>query len=72
MLAVWTDKGDDFNKLRKNLTSSRPWRIVSSGAARMFPCMPDVRGDDPYVNLNGVTETIWLKGYDKHSILSAG
>src|SRR5262249_12781363 len=70
-VAVWTNKGDDFARLRNTLTASRP--VAESFFARRetLSVFADGRGDGPYLTLNLAGRRYWENGFDRKLLLSS-
>jgi hypothetical protein len=71
LIAVCTEKTDDFKKLRQQLTNS-PVLADSFFARREIAAVFNVkRTDEPYTNLDNVAQPLWEKGFDRRLILTA-
>jgi hypothetical protein len=70
LVAVWTERGDDYSRLRKTLTSSAP--VADSFFARResLSVFAKERGDLPYLTLKTASEPLWEKLFDRKLLLS--
>jgi hypothetical protein len=69
LIAVLTEKKDDFKKLRLQLTTS-PEVTDSFFARREVTSIFNARRtDEPYTNLDNVAQTLWEKGFHRTNIL---
>jgi len=69
LTAVWTDRGDDFRKLQKNLTASPV--LTDSFVARRegLAVFSSKRGDAPYVTLDTSSKSLWTAGFVRNEVI---